>query len=348
VVMWSWRLLLITGEPRYADLIERVLFNAFAVGVSLDGRSYFYVNPLQVRAGHQDPEDGRGRAARSGWYEIACCPPNVMRTLSSLENYFATTSEDGLQIWQYAPAQLDVAVAGQAARLSIQTGYPGTGRVTVRVERAGPAPFELALRVPAWCADARGQVSGHGADGNGQAQPADAGGARLEAGTMWRVRRRWQPGDELILDLQMPSRLTVADPRIDAVRGCAVVERGPLVYCLEETDTAGPAQLESIRLTGDGGFVPAAIAVSGEQVPVLRGQGETEPEPPAAMFPYHAATEVPGPASPAAIQLVPYYAWGNRHPGQTMRTWIPRAHPDTHGRPTTSSASAPDGRNHDS
>jgi DUF1680 family protein len=261
VIMWSWRLLLITGEPRYADLIERVLFNAFAVGVSLDGRSYFYVNPLQVRAGHQDPEDGRGRAARSGWYEIACCPPNVMRTLSSLDNYFATTTPGGIQIWQYAPSQLDVTIDRQQAGLTIQTGYPDDGRV-------------------------------------------------------------------------------------DAVRGCAAVERGPLVYCLEETDTGSAGQLEAIRLGDDAGFTPAGIQISGEPVTVLRGQGHTQPAPRSGLFPYHAANAAQAPASPAGLQLIPYYAWGNRQPGQTMRTWIPRVHPDTHGRPTTSSASASDGRHY--
>ena len=347
VIMWSWRLLLITGQPRYADLIERVLFNAFAVGVSLDGRSYFYVNPLQVRAGHQDPEDGRGRAARSGWYEIACCPPNVMRTLSSLDNYFATTTPGGIQVWQYAPAQLDVTIDRQQAGLTIQTGYPDDGRVTVRVDHAGHAPFEIALRIPAWCHDARGHLTTGSPDGNGRPQPG--AGERLEAGTLWRVHRRWQRGDEITLSLEMPARLTIADPRIDAVRGCAAVERGPLVYCLEETDTAntaGAGQLETLSLGDDAGFTPAGIQISGEPVTMLRGQGHTQPAPDSGLFPYHPATTAQAPATPAALQLIPYYAWGNRHPGQTMRTWIPRVHPDTHGRPTPSSASASDGRHH--
>ena len=323
VIMWSWRLLLITGEPRYADLIERVLFNAFAVGVSLDGRSYFYVNPLQVRAGRQDPEDGRGRAARSGWYEIACCPPNVMRTLSSLDNYFATTTPGGIQIWQYAPSHLDVTLDGHQAGLTIQTSYPDDGQVTVRVDHAGPAPFEIALRIPAWCHNAHGHLTASGgADGNGQVQPADQ--ARLEAGTLWRVHRRWQPGDQITLSLQMPARLTIADPRIDAVRGCAAVERGPLVYCLEETDTGSPGQLEATRLADGEDFTPASIPISGEPVTVLRGHGRTQPPTQSGLFPYHPVTAAKAPATPADLQLIPYYAWGNRHPGQTMRTWIPR------------------------
>ena len=124
VVMWSWRLLLITGEARYADMIERVLFNAFAVGVSLDGASYFYVNPLQVRAGHQDPEDGRGRAARSPWYEIACCPPNIMRTLSALDHYFATTTAEGVQILAVRPVPAFTGRRRPAGRARGRDGLP--------------------------------------------------------------------------------------------------------------------------------------------------------------------------------------------------------------------------------
>ena len=137
VVMWSWRLLLITGEVRYADLIERVLFNAFAVGVSLDGTSYFYVNPLQVRAGHVDPEDGRGRAARRPWYEIACCPPNVMRTLSALDHYFATATAEGVQNLAVRPVPALSGRRRRPGRARRRDGLPlrWTGRSSRRAHR---------------------------------------------------------------------------------------------------------------------------------------------------------------------------------------------------------------------
>jgi DUF1680 family protein len=140
VVMWSWRLLLATGECRYADLIERVLFNAFIAGLSLKGDTYFYVNPLQVRARRLDPEDGRGRAARSGWFDIACCPPNIMWSLASLQHYFATTTETGAQLWQFAPSHLSIEVPGGHLELSVETDYPHHGRVSVHV---GAAPRPL-------------------------------------------------------------------------------------------------------------------------------------------------------------------------------------------------------------
>jgi ABC-type multidrug transport system fused ATPase/permease subunit/DUF1680 family protein len=158
VVMWSWRLLLATGDCRYADMIERALFNGFVVGLSLEGDTYFYVNPLQVRAGRADPEDGRGRAARSGWFDIACCPPNVMRTLASLQHYLATATETGVQLWQFAPSHLSVDVAAGRVELSVDTDYPLNGLISVRVDAATPGPLEIALRVPDWATGATGHL----------------------------------------------------------------------------------------------------------------------------------------------------------------------------------------------
>ena len=214
VVMWSWRLLLITGEACYADMVERALFNAFAAGVSLDGSSYFYVNPLQVRAGHVDPDDGRGRAARSPWYEIACCPPNVMRTLSALGRYFATASADGVQVWQFAPGRISATVGGDPVELAVETTYPLDGRVTVRVVRTASRPWEIGLRVPAWASTAAGSVVA-GSPGRAGAGP--------EPGSLWRVARPWQEGDQVVLELPMASRVTYPHPRIDAVpRMCGI------------------------------------------------------------------------------------------------------------------------------
>lgn len=317
VIMWSWRLLLATGEPRFADIIERVLWNAFAVGVSLDGRQYFYVNPLQVRAGHADAEDGRGRAARSDWYEIACCPPNVMRTLSSLERYFATTSGDGIQVWQFAPMQLTATVADQPLRLTVRTAYPAFGQISVRVDEAGPAPAEIALRIPAWATGAHGWL-----EHQGRQQTSTISGEPTP-GTLWRVRRQWNTGDELVLNLPMPGRMTMADPRVDAVRGCVAVERGPVVYCLEEADLTGPDQLESARLSPGTVFRTESLDIGDEPVTMLVSEARSRPLPPASSMPYYPADQVDETQPADAVGLVPYAVWGNRHPGQTMRVWIP-------------------------
>ena len=313
VLMWSWRLLLITGEPRYAELAERVLFNAFAAGVSLDGTSYFYVNPLQVRAGHVDPEDGRGRAARSPWYEIACCPPNVMRTLSSLGRYFATTDSTGVQIWQFAPSRISVDVGGTPLDLDVQTGYPLEGRVAVRVERATAQPLEIALRVPAWAKGAVGTV---------RCGPDESRDAEVEPGTLWRVTRQWRDGDELILDLPMRARLIRPHPRIDAVRGCAAFERGPLVYCLEEVDAGGAQRLESLRVDTSAPLTETEQMIGGDPVVALQAQADICGPRDDDNFPYRSEDWWASSAH-AGLTLVPYFAWGNRRPGETMRVWVP-------------------------
>jgi DUF1680 family protein len=317
VVMWSWRLLLITGETRYADLIERVLFNAFAVGVALDGGSYFYVNPLQVRAGHEDPEDGRGRAARSPWYEIACCPPNVMRTLSALEHYFATATAEGVQIWQFAPSRLSLSPGGRPLELVVETGYPFEGRVVARVENSDQRPCEIALRVPSWSRGASGTVR----SGSGTTVEVD-----LQPGTLWRVARPWQVGDELVLELPVPVRTSRPHPRIDAVRGCVAFERGPLVYCLEEIDAGSPERVESVRVGPGTTVVLGEVEIADEPVTVLEATVELHDVADENTFPYHGdAPSEPVPTTPATVQLMPYFAWGNRRPGQTMRVWIPES-----------------------
>jgi DUF1680 family protein len=315
VLMWSWRLLVLTGEPRYADLMERVLFNAFAAGVSLDGASYFYVNPLQVRAGHVDPEDGRGRAARSPWYEIACCPPNVMRTLSSLGRYFVTTTPEGAQVWQYAPSRILLEVRGAPFVLSVETAYPLEGEVRVRVERAPAGPLELALRVPGWARSATGTVRKR----SGEDERSD-----LEPGTLWRLSRQWEEGDEVVLGLPMTPHFVYPHPRIDAARGCVAVERGPLVYCLEEVDAGGPERLESLRLDTSAALGEGRQTIAGEAVPTVRARALLAATPADDVFPYSTRPR-PGAPARAAVDadLVPYFAWGNRQPGETMRVWVP-------------------------
>ncbi len=266
VVMWSWRLLLATGESRYADLIERVLFNAFSVGTSLRGDTYFYVNPLQVRAGRADPEDGRGRAARSPWYDIACCPPNVMRTLSSLPHYLATSTPAGLQLWQFAPARLSLRVSGGLMDVAIETGYPLSGP-----SRCVSSPLlKASSRSPCGYPP-------------GPSEPAGNSGTRASPG---KRPGSWQASCGRPAGYGIPAMSSCSDcrsspapvrphPRIDAVRGCAAFERGPLVYCLEEADAGGAEHLESLRIPGAG---PGPVTSRLDDEPVVLLQGEFEPQ----------------------------------------------------------------------
>ncbi|HJT99965.1 MAG TPA: beta-L-arabinofuranosidase domain-containing protein, partial [Actinomycetes bacterium] len=151
-VLLGWRLLLATGQAGYADTVERVLYNGVLPGMSLGGTRFFYVNPLQRRTERAWAPPGHG--GRAPWYPCACCPPNLMRTLSALEQQLATADGAGVQLHQYATADLRADVGGGQVRLAVRTGYPWRGRVEVEVVEAPGTPWTLSLRVPGWCRSA--------------------------------------------------------------------------------------------------------------------------------------------------------------------------------------------------
>lgn len=290
-VQWSWRMALLTGETRYSDLVERTLYNGFLSGVALDGDRWLYVNPLQVRDDH---ETGTGDQAprRTPWFSCACCPPNVMRLLASLPHYVASGDADGLQLHQYATGSFATDTGGA---VTVGTDYPWKGRVTVTVDSA-PADrdWTLSLRVPSWCTEFT--------------VAAPDRQDRTDADRGWfRIRRRWLPGERVVLDLTLDVRLTEPDPRVDAVRGCIAIERGPLVYCLESADQPVGLRLDAVTLTPD-------VRTVAEHRPDLLG-GVTV----VTTTGHHRSDGTPTP-----LTAVPYYAWAHREEG-AMRVWIPRS-----------------------
>ena len=307
-VQWSWRMALLTGEARYSDLIERTLYNGFLAGVSLDGERWLYVNPLQVRDGHTDP-GGDQSARRTRWFRCACCPPNVMRLFASLEHYLATGDEDGgLQIHQYVTGTY----TGDQVTVRCETDYPWHGTIALTAEET-PAdrPWTLSLRIPQWCRDFRVRCGDRTYDA-----PVTDGWLRLH--------RTWAPGDQVVLELALEPRLTAADPRVDAVRGCVAIERGPLVYCLEGADHPGGG-LDDIVLDPTR---PLAVKhrpdlLGGVTTVVAAGRRRRIPD--AGWWPYTSAEEDTGPqqgGEPVELTAVPYYAWANREDG-AMRVWLP-------------------------
>jgi DUF1680 family protein len=307
---WAWRMLLATGDPRYADAAERKLLNGFLAGMSLGGTEFFYVNPLQVRA-RAHPDDERSPAhGRRGWFDVACCPPNIMRTLASLPGYLATTDAEGLQLHQYAQGTVTAAVADGEARISVETDYPWDGLVRVRVEQTPPAVWTLSLRVPGW-------ADGAGLRVDGVRRPVSAGSSAS-------VRRSWRAGDTVELSLPMTVRLVEADERVDAVRGCVALERGPVVYAVEQADLPAGVPLDDLRLdtTADTAAEYRDDLLGGVTVVSARGRAGDHV---AGGWPYRparAADTAPGTA--VALVAVPYFAWANRGIGP-MRVWLPRA-----------------------
>jgi len=285
-VMLAWRLLLATGDPACADLIERTTYNAVLPSLSTDGTSFFYVNPLQRRTHRTWLEPGEGQ--RAPWYACACCPPNLMRSIGSWHQMLATTTTGGgVQVWQYPSAE----IAAGDLRLAIDTDYPWSGTVRVEVLDAPADERTILLRVPAWSASA---------------SLRDAGGetGRRDGASIVETRR-WQAGDRLELSLDVSPRVTLPDPRVDAVRGCVALERGPLVYAIETADLPGGVDLEDVRIV-DG------AAPRDEQRPDLPGRTTG------------LAIDGTAAGQQVEVQAIPYFAWANRGPGG-MRVWIPRA-----------------------
>ncbi|MEV4110421.1 beta-L-arabinofuranosidase domain-containing protein [Nonomuraea sp. NPDC049695] len=306
-IQWSWRMLLATGRAAFADLIERTLHNAVLPGLSLGGDRFFYVNALRVRAG-ANPDDFRAPArGRQDWYGTACCPPNVMRLLSSLDHYLATRDGDGVQLHLYAPGTVR---AGDVV-LEVETDYPWSGRVEIVVRETPDRPWTFSARIPAW-ADAA-EVSMAGMDD----RPA-------EPGSYHRLRRTWRPGDRIALDLGVRPRLTAAVPRLDVARGQVAVERGPLVYCLEQADHPGVIVDDLCVAGADLRDGTAVAGLPADVVPVIaRGRAHVHREEDGG-FPYRTAAgpREPEHGGPVDLTFVPYYAWANRGVGP-MTVWAP-------------------------
>ncbi|RIJ79223.1 glycoside hydrolase family 127 protein [Nakamurella silvestris] len=352
-VMLSWRLLLASGEARYADLIERTLFNVVATSPSFEGTSFYYTNSLHQRRpglpARVDEASARAAASmRAPWFEVSCCPPNVARTFASLAGYLATSDDDGVQVHQYADSQVRTTLPdGRAIAFDTYTRYPEDGAITIRIVGDESRPWTLTLRVPSWAEGATLTESG-------LTRP-------VRAGTV-SVTRTFGLGDEIRLRLPVTPRFTLPDPRIDAVRDCVAVESGPLVLCAESVDLPDGTELDQVRVdvsrspvVGSGAVErPAALAGAigsgGMQAhPVASVTARLIELDPDQVWPYESGTgaglgdttgEVP--ATEVAIPLIPYHAWANRGPA-AMRVWLPRARPLSSQISGTASAAGPMG-----
>ncbi|MBN6057509.1 glycoside hydrolase family 127 protein [Nonomuraea sp. RK-328] len=321
-IMLAHRLLLATGDVRYADVAERTMYNMLATGVALDGRSFFYANPLHVRVAAEPPE-GVNHAAegslRSQWFDVSCCPNNIARTLASLGAYVAAADSGGVRIHHHTPAE----IRHDDLALRVETGYPWSGGVTVRVLQDGAGA--VSLRVPSWASGATLSA------GSGPARPVGPGYATAEG--------PWKAGDEIRLELPMAPRWTFPDRRIDALRGCVAVERGPLVYCAESVGDEPPLAHLTVRVPAPPTEVPPAEAASSSSGRKDPNSGENGPAGGEAVelevaavraaargngWPYGPDPDEVTGGVDTALRLVPYHRWGNRGPA-TMRVWLPVA-----------------------
>ena len=298
MTFFAHNMLAIRPDGRYADLMELELFNAALAGMSLDGQRFFYVNPLTVDAGVSGVVPGYEHVLprRPAWHACACCPPNLARLIASLGKYLWSEDEEAV----YSHLFIGSEVQSRHGRISMESGYPWQGSAAYTIHDGGC--FTLAIHVPQHAEQVRLQVNG------------EAACCVVEAGYC-RVAREWQPGDRVTVTFDMPVRRIHADPRVRDAAGKVALARGPLVYCVEDADNE--AVLSGLVLPEGAAIQP--VADSGvEAMIVLQAEGLVQ----GCNGGLYSAGALS--MTPVQIRAIPYYAWGNRAPGD-MRVWIREA-----------------------
>ena len=316
--MWSWRMLQISGEARYADVTERVLYNSMLSGVGIDGTDFFYTNPLR-RCGPDVPLLRNDTPAR--WPDTTkrpaprcfCCPPNVLRTIAGLHGWAYGVSDRAVWVHLCGGSVLRTELPdGTAVGLEQQTDYPWDGRIRITVKQAPDEPMAVMLRIPGWAEGAAIQVNG---------QPA---GIPAKPGTYASVRRKWSPGDVIELDLPMNARLVEAHPLVEQLRNQVAVMRGPIVYCLESPDLPEGVKVGQVTIPAGAEFSPHHEKDLLGGVTVLRGKARLAEDGNWNGRLYRARGSEAG--KTIDVTLVAYYAWANRGPSE-MTVWMPVLQP---------------------
>ena len=303
LMMWNHRMFLLTGDARYIDVLERTCFNGFLSGVALAGDRFFYTNPLIYNGA---AKNNAGCAGRAPWFGCACCPPNVLRTLAALTGYFYAVRGDALYVNFYAQSEGTATVAGTAVQLTQATDYPWSGAVRLAVAPVRPVTFTLRVRIPGWVQGRPVPTDLYAYD---DATPAGwtvrvAGAAVTgtpEQGYL-AITREWRSGDVVEINLPMPVRAVHSHPKVAALQGRVAYERGPVVYCVEETG----------RKTPPAEWVAPVAGVSAVMHPDLLG-GVT-------VLTNAGAKD----GGEAAFTAIPYFAWNNRGLAP-MAVWLKRA-----------------------
>ncbi|MGO4546319.1 glycoside hydrolase family 127 protein [Paenibacillus sp. 2TAB23] len=313
LIFWARRMLQLEAKSEYADVMERALYNNVLGSMSKDGKHFFYVNPLEVwpEASSKNPDKFHVKPVRQPWFGCSCCPPNVARLLSSLSDYIYDVSDDGNKVYThlFIGSEIGFASGGCQVTLRQRSELPWNGKIEFTISLSGDADsaaFELALRIPNWFQDGRPVLRVNGTD---LEYPVENGYAKVE--------RSWSDGDTITWLLPLETKLIAANPQIRADAGKAAIQRGPLVYCVEEADNGLP--IASLSLAGEpkltectaadllGGF----IVVEGDGQ-VVDGSAWTENQP---YQPLRKQTK------PVRFKAIPYYLWGNRQAGE-MNVWL--------------------------
>lgn len=311
LMMFARRMLEMEADSQYADVMERALYNTVLGGMALDGKHFFYVNPLEVHPkslpfnhiyDHVKP-------VRQRWFGCACCPPNIARLLTSLGHYIYTPREDALFINLYIGNRVEIPVGNQTLGLRISGNLPWQETVTITIDSTQPVNHALALRLPDWCASP--QITCNGTEVNEAARK----------GYLY-LTRHWQEGDTVTLTLPMPVRRVYGNPLVRHVAGKVAVQRGPLIYCLEQADNGEqlhnlwlPASATFRTFAGKGVFAHKVL-IQAEGIRKAAGEPEQQ-----LLWHYDQA---PALAQPQTLTFIPWFCWANRGEGE-MRIWVNEA-----------------------
>ncbi len=295
--MFSHRMLGVKGESKYADIMELVLYNSALSGISLEGKDYFYGNPLRKVHGAIDYESMNTESAeREPYLNCFCCPPNLVRTIAKSPGWAYSKSANGISVNLYGGNVLETELLdGSKIKLKQDTDYPWDGAVKITIEECKDSPFEMILRVPVWAEGMKIMVNGE---------------VEVEAvpGTFAKIERGWKKGDEISIDMPMDITFVEGHPRIEEVRNQVAIKRGPVVYCIESPDLPDDTEILDVYVSGDARLkvnrrpdLLGGVATIEGEVLIRKDQGK-------GMYRKVAAPKLEA----YSTQFIPYYAWSNR------------------------------------
>lgn len=305
-MLLNWRLFAATADAKYVDIVENCFYNSILSGISLDGKRYFYTNPM--RMSDELPYTLRWPKERTEYISCFCCPPNTLRTLCEVQDYAYSIGKDEIYVNLYGENTLNTKLES-AGDITIEqkTDYPWDGKTDITVAKLkGKKDFTLKLRIPAWCEGATVSVNGEACNIDTQSESYIA------------VSRKWKKGDVLTLNMPMKTKLIEANPLVEESRGQIAVQRGPVVYCLESNDING-LDIDNIAIPLDAKFTPVEINIDGSRIMALDTEAYNRTE---ASWKNVLYREVSNKKNKVKIRLIPYYAWGNRGKSE-MTVWIP-------------------------
>jgi DUF1680 family protein len=312
-MMWNSRMLAASGEARFTDVMERALYNGINSGMSLDGTTYCYRNPLAFDpSGDSSDRHSPEGKIRNPWYDTTCCPPNLERTFASLPGYFYSTSKDGVYVHLYDNSEMNWHLQdGTGLKIEQKTNYPWDGDISITVSPETPSEFTVYVRIPGWSVQNAVKVNDTPLNG-------------AKRGDYLAIRRRWSANDKVELSFDMTTHLLKANPAVNEDRGRVASQRGPVVFCMEHLDQ--PNQGDHNNLTGYRVDIAGNTTTQFEPhlldgVMVLDHPGYVSSNRISNLY-YSAKTMDKPQESPASIKLIPYYAWANRNPS-AMQVWIP-------------------------